>query len=681
MATESTAGAGPIKQAIGPANKRLAGYCIEAQTAITSFGTSQQMNIDDVRGIYKKIVKTIDQIDIQNEKWAKLMTNCVQGGGTNDSLEKEYVKYTAESKFIENMDTGKKLIIDLEILMNKMDDCGVGSSENSTKLPELTLPNFSGKNTEWGPFWSQFKAAVHERANLRNVDKFNYLKSCLVGRAAEEIAGYPASSDSYSIVIKHLEKRFGDKNTVISNLYSELRQLPPASNHIPSIRKTLTEMERIFRLLGNLGETVNSHAMLMIGESKLPQWLLLKLLELKEKDPKWDLDKMRTHSDRIVSLRETAFQLAKDHDIANNNTTFRPSRSYRGNFDQRYRNQQHRNNQNRNFNPNFRRNLANLNMREQNERDKVHVFTINQGKNNTKYGPQRQFIPKQNANNGHNQNSNQVNRNLNCTFCSSNDHMSSKCEKYKGYDNRTRRLRELKRCEKCLGLNHHTNHCIKKIKCKNCNNDGHYALVCPKMRISVNVINEEPIQNVNVINGEENRKRKSEIDINVIANKVYLMALTAEIRNPNTGKSLEKLIFFDPGATTRFMTEECAKDLELTPGNVNELTIYGFNPNGKDNEVSFKSHRVKFGIKMADGTLQKYLANTVPCITKPINMIKLCKNFEILPEIEGIDQRKPDILMSVNDFWNLFISFKKLRLKTYKYQNWTTNVRKTGKKV
>jgi len=57
------------------------------------------------------------------------------------------------------------------------------------KLPKLELRKFHGNPIKWYPFWEWFESAVHKNPNLSGVDKFNYLKSLLVGTAQHVFAG------------------------------------------------------------------------------------------------------------------------------------------------------------------------------------------------------------------------------------------------------------------------------------------------------------------------------------------------------------------------------------------------------------------------------------------------------------------------------------------------------------
>ena len=53
------------------------------------------------------------------------------------------------------------------------------SSASQIKLPKLTIQPFSGRLTEWIPFWESYCAAIHENTNLTDVENLSFrLGSC-----------------------------------------------------------------------------------------------------------------------------------------------------------------------------------------------------------------------------------------------------------------------------------------------------------------------------------------------------------------------------------------------------------------------------------------------------------------------------------------------------------------------
>ena len=70
------------------------------------------------------------------------------------------------------------------------------SLRNFTKLPRMEIKKFDGNILNWQSFWDQFASAVHERRELTDIDKFNYLKSLLTDRAEEVIKGLALNAEN-----------------------------------------------------------------------------------------------------------------------------------------------------------------------------------------------------------------------------------------------------------------------------------------------------------------------------------------------------------------------------------------------------------------------------------------------------------------------------------------------------
>ncbi|XP_014216769.1 uncharacterized protein LOC106645426 [Copidosoma floridanum] len=66
------------------------------------------------------------------------------------------------------------------------------------KLPNLALPSFSGKYEDWESFLGLFVSLVHEIDYISDVNKLQYLKSCLTGNAADLVKDVTLKGDNYS---------------------------------------------------------------------------------------------------------------------------------------------------------------------------------------------------------------------------------------------------------------------------------------------------------------------------------------------------------------------------------------------------------------------------------------------------------------------------------------------------
>lgn len=90
--------------------------------------------------------------------------------------------------------------------------------ELNIKLPVITLPKFDGKFDEWISFEDTFKALVHNNSKVQPVQKFNYLKSCLSGSAAQVIHSLSSTDENYEIASNLLIERFSNKRIIIQTM-------------------------------------------------------------------------------------------------------------------------------------------------------------------------------------------------------------------------------------------------------------------------------------------------------------------------------------------------------------------------------------------------------------------------------------------------------------------------------
>ena len=85
------------------------------------------------------------------------------------------------------------------------------------KLPELALPTFDGSYAEWTSFRDTFSALVDDNANLSDVHKFHYLKSCLKGKAVKVIESLKVTADNYASAWTILQNRFDNKRLIVQD--------------------------------------------------------------------------------------------------------------------------------------------------------------------------------------------------------------------------------------------------------------------------------------------------------------------------------------------------------------------------------------------------------------------------------------------------------------------------------
>ena len=130
-----------------------------------------------------------------------------------------------EEKLSFNVDTPSD-----KSLNNSSINLGEGSQSNDSeikaKLPKINLRPFSGDPINFQPFFDSFKSAIDDNKKLSSIDKINYLCSLLKGAAAAAIQGLPLTSENYEAAKAILNKRYGNKQTIINAHMEGLVKIP-----------------------------------------------------------------------------------------------------------------------------------------------------------------------------------------------------------------------------------------------------------------------------------------------------------------------------------------------------------------------------------------------------------------------------------------------------------------------
>ena len=134
--------------------------------------------------------------------------------------------------------------------LRSADAIGHGNRDQTTKLPKLEIPKYSGDYTKWQPFWDKFTAVI-DQSNLPVVNKFTYLQSLLQGEAAAAIAGLSLTTENYTTAKAILEKRFGRKERIIFGHIQQL--LKPILTNGSNLWRLHDEIQANVRSLENLG--------------------------------------------------------------------------------------------------------------------------------------------------------------------------------------------------------------------------------------------------------------------------------------------------------------------------------------------------------------------------------------------------------------------------------------------
>lgn len=88
-------------------------------------------------------------------------------------------------------------------------------SHGGAKLPNLSLPHFSGEYNKWIQFKETFDALISRNESLDTIQKFYYLLDSLEGEARKVLESLEVNRENYKIAWDMLENRFNNKPVII----------------------------------------------------------------------------------------------------------------------------------------------------------------------------------------------------------------------------------------------------------------------------------------------------------------------------------------------------------------------------------------------------------------------------------------------------------------------------------
>uniref|UniRef100_A0A1I7VIS7 Reverse transcriptase domain-containing protein n=1 Tax=Loa loa TaxID=7209 RepID=A0A1I7VIS7_LOALO len=157
-------------------------------------------------------------------------------------------------------------------VVRKQQEIIIPSPNHTVQLPQLSLPTFNGDPRQWRQFWSSFDAAVHSQT-IPDIQKLNYLYSCLKGEALQAVSGYEIAPENYGIIRQLLKNKYGDPSTIASILYREFQSF---KQNEKEWMITIENIERVLRQLEALGDNLGHPSIETIIECKMPPWILNK---------------------------------------------------------------------------------------------------------------------------------------------------------------------------------------------------------------------------------------------------------------------------------------------------------------------------------------------------------------------------------------------------------------------
>ncbi|CAG7733790.1 unnamed protein product [Allacma fusca] len=132
-------------------------------------------------------------------------------------------------------------------------------SSMKPKLPQLTLPTFTGKYEDWLLFRDRFNQSVHNRADLSGAEKFEYLLAALEGPAADLIESIPLQDTNYPIAYNRLVDTFQHTREIIFRQVDRILDQPEMHSRSASALRSMSNITaNSLAAISSLGQVTKS---------------------------------------------------------------------------------------------------------------------------------------------------------------------------------------------------------------------------------------------------------------------------------------------------------------------------------------------------------------------------------------------------------------------------------------
>ncbi|MCP9260715.1 putative Reverse transcriptase [Dirofilaria immitis] len=438
-------------------------------------------------------------------------------------------------------------------------------SNSTVNLPQLSLPMFTGDPRQWRQFWSSFNADVHSQA-IPEIQKLNYLYSCLRGNALEAVSGYDIAPENYEIIRRLLKEKYGDPSTATAILYKELRFIKRDEKEWV---RMIEHIERVIRQLEALGEDMEQSSIEHWIEDKLPHWILDKVFEQKEKDAPWTVSKLRD----FLLKRVTRCEKVKFCKTPSAHTDIKPTINKTG--------------------PKLKYSPGGssaLSMVHSNSK------LLSSTGRSIQYSSQPAVAKRP------------------CVFCNQN-HWDSECDVYPTTDGRRSRLKLLKKCLICFKDSHFSERCKLRKRCFYCKAFHNSALCRNRKRQPLQTIWFIPMSRMFTKIFERSRKRI--VRHSSVTQAIPLKQTSQTELYSYPQRQAKALALFDSGSQLSFISQKLAQQLELTE---TDKQIIKITPFGVKNPTPYRTISTQLSVQTVDNDVVTLAVNVVDHITNELQV-------------------------------------------------------------
>ncbi|XP_011866999.1 PREDICTED: uncharacterized protein LOC105561540 [Vollenhovia emeryi] len=123
-----------------------------------------------------------------------------------------------------------------------------------SRLPDISLPKFSGEYAAWPAFRNLFTSLILSNQKLTDVERLHYLRSSLEGAPAQLVSGLSMTGDSLVPSWELLKDRYENKRLLIHSCLDKLfASSTPVPRKAAALDKFITGVKEALKALEALG--------------------------------------------------------------------------------------------------------------------------------------------------------------------------------------------------------------------------------------------------------------------------------------------------------------------------------------------------------------------------------------------------------------------------------------------
>ncbi|KAJ8973004.1 hypothetical protein NQ317_004115 [Molorchus minor] len=283
--------------------------------------TVSELDIIQLQARLDHILKLEDEFDLIQTK--------IEGDQQSEEEREQQIleRDEFETRFYEQTSLAKMLI---SVNSHQTAQSGAGSNSsgdaieiqpsNNTgiRLPKIELPKFSGEYSGWLEFRDTFESMIHNNNSISDVQKFHYLRSCLIGDAVNVISSLEFSLHNYIVAWNALLDRYDNRNLLVHNHIKALFNIESSSKASSTgLRQIVDSVSKHMRALQQLKEPTENWdtPIVYVVSTKLDNVTLSEWEKYKKDKDKHTLDVLKTFLKSQADLLET-LELRKQEKVA-----------------------------------------------------------------------------------------------------------------------------------------------------------------------------------------------------------------------------------------------------------------------------------------------------------------------------------------------------------------------------